>query len=84
MLNIVNIEATTLPDAWFQCIAMITEPGVARKRFIDSGSYEGQFRLEFDFVVFHVLFPGARPLVPDIPPGLGIPPPTDMDYVNGY
>ena len=84
MLNIVNIEATTLPDAWFQCVYRIIEPGVARKRLIDSGSYEGQFRLEFDFIIIHILFPGSRPLIPDIPPGYGIPPPTDMDYVDGY
>ena len=84
MLKIVKIKASNLPDAWFQCVAKVIEPGVARKRLIDSGSYEGQFRLEFDFIVIHILFPGSRPLVPDIPPGLGIPPPTDMDYINGY
>ncbi len=84
MLKIVKIEASNLPDAWFQCVAKIVEPGVARKRLIDSGSCAGQFRLEFDFIVIHILFPGARPLVPDIPLGLSIPPPTDADYVDGY
>lgn len=84
MLNVVKIEASNLPDAWFQCVAKIIEPGVARKYFIDRGSYAGQFRLEFDFIIVHVLHPDSRPLIPDIPPGLGVPPPTDMDYVNGY
>lgn len=84
MLKIVLIEARDLPDAWFQCIVKVIESGVARKRFIDQGSYAGQFRLEFDFVVIHVLYPGVRPLIPDIPPGLGIPPPTDMDFINMY
>ena len=84
MLKIVNIQARDLPDAWFQCIVKIIEPGIARKRLIDSGSYAGQFRLEFDFVVIHILYPSARPLTPDIPPGLGIPSPTDIDYVERY
>jgi thymidylate synthase len=59
MLKIVNIEARDLPDAWFQCIAKVVEKGVARKRYIDSGSYAGQYRLEFDFVVIHILYPGV-------------------------
>ena len=29
-------------------------------------------------------YPGTRPLIPDIPPELGIPSPTSMDYVEEY
>jgi len=84
MLKIVLIEARDLPDAWFQLVAKIIEPGIADKYRIDQGSYASQYRLEFDFVIIHVHYPGVRPLIPDIPPGLGIPPPTDMKFVEMY
>jgi len=76
------IEATTLPDAWFQCIYRILEVG--RKYTIDRGSYKGQQRLEFDYITIHIKYPGARPLLPDIPPALGIPNPVVPDYLDQY
>ncbi len=85
MLKPVFIEVRDLPDAWFQCVTKILEPGVARKRKIDKGSYEGEYRLEFDLIVVHILYPGNRPLIPDIPAHLGIPVPVEsMDYVENY
>jgi len=84
MLKLVHIEARDLPDAWFQCLYKILEPGMARKRKITQGSYEGEYRLEFDYITGHVLYPGTRPLIPDIPPQYGIPAPCDMDYVEEY
>lgn len=84
VLNLVSIEARDLPDAWFQCVAKVLEPGVARKRIVNQGSYEGEYRLEFDFITVHILNPTARPIIPEIPHHLGIPAPTDMDYVDGY
>jgi thymidylate synthase len=76
------IEARDLPDAWFQCIYNIFEKGY--EYTIDRGSFKGQKRLEYDFIVIQIKFPSTRPLIPDIPPGVGIPPPTDMDYIEGY
>lgn len=85
MLKPVFIEARDLPDAWFQCVAKVLEPGNSRKRKIDQGSYESEYRLEFDFVVVHILYPGTRPLIPDIPAHLGIPAPVEsMEYVDSY
>lgn len=85
MLKPVFIEARDLPDAWFQCVSEVLKPGNARKRKIDQGSYEGEYRLEFDFVVVHILHPGVKPLIPDIPAHLGIPAPVEsMEYVDGY
>ncbi len=72
-MKIEFIEARDLPDAWFQCVYRILDSGHVYK--IDKGSFEGQQRREFDFVVVQVHYPGTRPLIPDIPPGLGIPPP---------
>ncbi len=81
-MEITFIEARDLPDAWFQCVYNIYEQG--RTYTIDRGSFEGQERLEFDFVVVKVTHPESRPLIPDMPPGLGLPPPTDMAYVHEY
>jgi len=76
------IEARDLPDAWFQCVYRILEIG--KKYVIDRGSYEGQQRLEFDYVTIHIKHPGVRPLLPDIPPSLGIPNPVADGYLEEY
>lgn len=81
-MELVFIEARDLPDAWFQCVYNILERG--RTYQIDRGSYEGQKRLEFDYVTVHIKFPGTRPLLPDIPPALGIPNPVADDYLDQY
>ena len=81
-MELVFIEARDLPDAWFQCVYNILEKG--RTYQIDRGSYEGQKRLEFDYVTVHIKFPGTRPLLPDIPPALGIPNPVANDYLDQY
>lgn len=76
------IEATTLPDAWFQCIYNILEKG--RKYVIDRGSYAGQQRLEFDYITIHIKHPHVRPLLPEIPAALGIPNPVEEGYLDQY
>jgi len=98
MLNLVDIQATSLSDAWFQSIEQVLEHGriwtvegktgdkangdVDDRSHIGSGSYVGQQRWEFDHVRVHITSPGARPLIPEVPEG--IPAPTDMEYVEGY
>ncbi len=83
-MKITNIEAKTLPEAWFKCIYELfsMDNWSVREYKIDRGSYAGQRRREFDYIVIHVEYPGSRPLVPDTPPG--IPPPSSQDYVEGY
>jgi len=76
------IEARDLPDAWFQCIYRLLETG--REYTIDRGSYKGQKRLEFDHVTIQIKYPAARPLLPDIPPALGIPNPVTEGYLEEY
>ena len=76
------IQARDIPDAWFQCISRILESG--RIYQINQGSYAGQKRKEFDFITVQIKYPGNRPLIPDIPPHLGIPAPTTMEYVDEY
>lgn len=79
------IVARDLPDAWFQCISKVLEPGLARKRKVDEGSFKGEYRLELDYITVHVHFPGTRPFIPDIPPHLNIPAPVEnTEKVENY
>ena len=80
-LEPVHIEAFDLDDAWFQCLSAILDKGHVYT--IDRGSYEGQQRLEFDFVTVRVRKPSHQ-IIPIIPEGMSIPAPTDMEYVNNY
>lgn len=81
-LEQVVVVGRDLPDAWFQCVYAILDKGHIYT--IDRGSYEGQKRLEFDYVTVHIKFPGVRPLIPDIPPELGMPNPVAPGYVEEY
>jgi len=81
-MDIEVIEARDLPEAWFLCLERIVEVGYDYT--IDRGSNVGQKRKEFDIAVIKIKFPGVRPLVPDVPPGLGLDPPASMDYVEQY
>ena len=81
-MKAVHVVARDMPDAWYQLNYEILLNGYVYK--IDRGSMVGHERLEFDFVTVQIKFPGTRPLVPDIPPGMGIDPPTDMEYVESY
>jgi len=80
-LKPVFIDAFDLDDAWFQGLAEILEKGHVYT--ITRGSYEGQKRLEFDFVSIRVRKPSHQ-IIPIIPEGMSIPAPTDMDYIQGY
>lgn len=81
-----SINATTIPDAWFQLVYALVKGTVPHAIYqIDRGSYVRQKRLEYDYVTVVISHPGQRPLVPDIPPGIGIPPPVEsMEYVEEY
>ncbi len=76
-----QITARDLPDLWFQAVHDVLDHG--RRFIIDRGSYAGQTRLEYDYFIGHVRYPGARPLLPDIPAGCGIPNPVEESYIYG-
>jgi thymidylate synthase len=83
--HIENINATTIPDAWFQCVSRILDVGF--KYEIQHGSFVGQTRLEFDFVTIFIKHPYAEPydlMLPEIPSHLNIPNPVDYGYVEQY
>lgn len=80
-MKIHQITARDLPDLWFQAVYNILDHG---QRFtVDQGSFAGHTRLEFDYFIGHVRHPGTMPLLPDIPPALGIPNPVEEAYLYG-
>lgn len=81
-MKLTFIEARDLPDAWFQCVYAILDSG--DEYIIDRGSNQGQKRLEFNYITVHIKHPGTRPLLPDIPPALGIPNPVADGYLEEY
>jgi thymidylate synthase len=81
-LNYQHIKARDLGDAWFQTLYRILEEGTVFK--IDRGSFAGQKRLEFDFVVIEIEHPGTRPLLPQIEEHYSIPNPVEDDYLDDY
>jgi thymidylate synthase len=78
----VSIGAFDLGDAWFRCLSRIAETGHCYE--ITGGSFAGQRRVEFDFVVVHVTKPSHRPIIPLMPEGTSVPAPTSMEYVEQY
>ncbi len=82
-LRISNLEARDLPEAWYLAIKEVVEYG--HEYLVDRGSFEKeQRRRELDMFVMLIKHPGFPPLVPDIPPGLGLSPPTSIEYVEEY
>ena len=81
MLDVHKIEARDLPDLWFQAVHDILDKG--RRFVIDRGSYAGQTRLEYDYFIGHVMYPGTVPIIPDIPVSVGIPNPVEYNYIFG-
>ena len=79
-MQIYQVDARDLPEAWFLCLRQTL--GNGREYIIDRGSYVGHRRKELDFIVVQVKHPGNRPLIPDVPQG--VPPPSSMDYVENY
>jgi thymidylate synthase len=77
-----SISSRDLGAAWFELIDCILKHG--RVWTIDNGSYEGQQRLEFDYAEIQIRHPGSRPLFPEIPSHMNIPPPCDDEYLNKY
>ena len=80
VVEISNIQARDLSEAWFLCLCRTLDEGYEYK--IDRGSYAGQKRKELDLAVIQIIYPGARPLIPDVPQG--VPPPSTMEYVESY
>ena len=82
MLQPIFIKATSLSDAWFQTLYSCVENG--NSFTINQGSFEGQKRLEFDYITIHITHPESIPLLPKVNPILGFPDPVDEYYLDDY
>jgi thymidylate synthase len=81
-MKVIFVEALDLPDAWYQCLNKVLEFG--HEYTITRGSFKGQKRLELDYVTVQIKQPSNRPIIPDIPAGIGLPPPASLEYVERY
>jgi len=81
VLQPVFLQARDIPDLWFQLLRATVQQG--REYPVTKGSTPTK-RWELDFVSAHVLYPGARPLEPEIPASLGIPNPVEPGYIERY
>jgi thymidylate synthase len=76
------LNAKTISDAWFQLIYNIFDNSYTQS--IQRGSFEKeQYRLQYSGIGVYIEHP-SMDIVPEIPPALGIPSPTDMEYIEDY
>jgi len=84
-MEIVTIDATTISDAWFQCLFNIWKHG--EKYIVEHGSYEGETRLQYPYIVIKINKPYSEPydsMLPQIPVSLNIPNPVADGYIEQY
>lgn len=77
-----TVKATTINDAWFQAVYLCWKNGYDYK--IDSGSYTGQIRRQFDFFACEISQPETRPLAIQFPEGLPVPSPNNEEQIQNY
>jgi hypothetical protein len=76
------LKAKTIADAWFQLIYNIFDNSYTQR--IQKGSFEEeQYRLQYPGIGVYIEHP-SEDMVPVIPPALGIPSPTTMEYIEDY
>lgn len=76
------LQAKTIADAWFQLIYNIFDHAYTQN--IQKGSFEKeQYRLQYPGLAVFIERP-SEDMIPIIPPALGIPSPTTMEYIEDY
>ncbi len=81
-LKPVCINAKTISDAWFQLIYNLFDHAYVQQ--IQKGSFEKEeYRLQYPGIAVFIEVP-QEDMVPVIPPHLGIPAPTSMEYIEDY
>lgn len=76
------LTTKTISDAWFQLIYNLFDKTYSQQ--IQKGSFENeQYRLQYPGIAVFIEHP-YYDMVPAIPPGLGIPAPTTMEYIEDY
>lgn len=86
-LKPVILDVHDLPELWFRALWELwnQHSGDSREYMVQHGSFSGSHkRKEFDYFLAHVRHPGKRPLVPIVPEGSNISPPTNMEAIVAY
>jgi len=74
--------AKTISDAWFQLIYNLFDKAYVQN--IQKGSFEKeQYRLQYPGIAVYIEHPYCD-MIPVIPPGLSIPAPTTIEYIEDY
>lgn len=77
------IKAKDISDAWFQLVYGLIH-GEGYKTGIQSGSFEGTtHRLQYRGLAVEIEYPWMN-MVPQMPEGVNIPPPTSQEYIEDY
>lgn len=79
-LNMVSIKATSIEDAWFQCLDKVLTQG--HEYTIERGSFVGHKRRELDYITVELTYPRSRPLAPICPEGVLSP--TSEAFIEEY
>ena len=77
VMNVMNLD-----EAWHMALKYCFMYGYEYE--VKSGSYVGQKRYGFDAFSCFIEEPGKGPLVPMMPEGCGLTPPTSIEYVQDY
>jgi thymidylate synthase len=79
------VEATTIPDAWFQLVyENVVNDNAVSIYEIEEGSWVGHTRRQFHHATIRIKSPNIDPWTIVIPDGLDIPNPMDEDTVQKY
>ncbi|MFH0803802.1 MAG: thymidylate synthase [Candidatus Tagabacteria bacterium] len=76
-----HIVGTSIDDCWFKILRKVLLEGRTYK--ISSGSFEGHSRIS-NFIIAEMHQPWIRPLVPFMPEGANISPPTTAERIEKY
>lgn len=76
------LKCSDINDAWFGTTRAVLEHGKWRR--IDNGSFAGSRRLELDFLLLTVSYPGTRPLEVQLGPNCPVPSPVAPGYLEKY
>jgi len=76
-----HIEAKTISDLWFRSLVYMLNHGYRQE--IQQGSFEGNYRLQLSSFSAEIEMPWDD-IVPIMPEGSGLMPPTTMEYIEDY
>jgi len=76
------IRGNTIDDVWRTAIFECVRHG--KDYVVKQGSYEGQVRRQFPYVVLEINTPNKRPLAVQMPEGSGLPAPTTEERIGNY